>query len=92
MGGLRWQLEYGPDILHLALVCYDYPGLKPTIEVQEGEGAQGDQLIFTDQKTKGIRCTVPGSGRIVAIKRGAKRVFESLVIELNNTQGVRFTR
>ena len=84
------ELAAGPEIRRVALVGYDYPGLKPTMEVGEGDRVQAGQLVFTDKKTDGVRYTAPGSGTVVAINRGAKRVFESLVIELDDTAGLTF--
>jgi len=84
------ELAAGPEIRRVALVGYDYPGLKPTMEVGEGDRVQAGQLVFTDKKTDGVRYTAPGSGTVVAINRGAKRVFESLVIELDDTVGLTF--
>ncbi len=84
------ELAAGPEIRRVALVGYDYPGLKPTMEVGEGDRVQAGQLVFTDKKTDGVRYTAPGSGTVVAINRGAKRVFESLGIELDDTAGLTF--
>ena len=89
-GNPRQELENGPEIGHVALVGYDYPGLKPTMKVEEGDRVKAGQLVFTDKKSDGIKYTAPGSGRIVAINRGAKRVFESLVIELDDGVGISF--
>ena len=71
----------------MALVGYGYPGLKPTMEVRKGDQVQAGQLVFTDKKTDGIRYTAPGSDRMTTINRGAKRVIESLVIELDYGNG-----
>ncbi len=66
----------------LALLGRDYPGLKPTLAVREGDEVKGGQLLFTDKKNPGVRFTAPGGGVITAINRGPKRLFESLVIQL----------
>lgn len=89
-GGPEQKIEEGAEIRHVALVGYDYPGLKPTMEVQEGDRVRAGQLVFTDKKSDGIRYTAPGSGTVVAINRGEKRVFESLVIELDGGEGESF--
>lgn len=89
-GSPKQELENGPEIRQVALVGYDYPGLKPTMEVREGDSVKAGQLIFTDKKTDGVRYTAPGSGKVVAINRGAKRVFESVVIELDGSDGLSF--
>lgn len=60
----------------------DYVGMKPTMAVQEGDRVRLGQVLFRDKKTEGVQHTSPGSGRVVAVNRGAKRVFQSVVIEL----------
>ena len=71
----------------MALVGYDYPGLKLTMEVREGDQVQASQLVFTDKKADGIRCAALGSGSVAEINRGANRGIESLVIELDDGNG-----
>lgn len=84
------EVTAGQAVRHVALVGYDYPGLKPTMEVQEGDRVQAGQLLFTDKKTPGVGYTAPATGRVVAVNRGAKRVFESLVIEVTGDDGKKF--
>ena len=74
-------IESGRPVRSVALLGADYPGLKPTMEVAVGERVTAGQLIFTDKKTPGIKFTAPASGIVSAINRGAKRVFQSLVID-----------
>ena len=90
-GNPTQELAEGPEIRQVALVGYDYPGLKPTMEVREGDLVKAGQLVFSDKKTKGVRFTAPGSGKVLAINRGPKRVFESLVIELDDSPALNFT-
>ena len=87
LGSPEQKIEDGPEIRRVALVGYDYPGLKPTMEVREGDRVKAGQLIFTDKKSEGVRYTAPGAGTVLAINRGEKRVFESLVIELEGDEG-----
>jgi Na+-transporting NADH:ubiquinone oxidoreductase subunit A len=72
-----------PAVKSVAVCGPDYVGMKPTMAVQEGDTVKTGQLLFSDKKTEGVNYTSPGSGRVVAINRGAKRVFQSLVIELD---------
>ena len=65
----------------VALVGYDYHGLKPTMLVSEGEVVKQGQPLFTDKKNPGVHYTAPVSGVVSAINRGAKRVLQSVVIE-----------
>ncbi|MFT7684881.1 MAG: Na+-transporting NADH:ubiquinone oxidoreductase subunit A [Candidatus Azotimanducaceae bacterium] len=66
----------------VALLGPDYPGLKPTMEVAEGDQVKRGQLLFTDKKNPGINFTSPATGEVIAINRGSKRAFQSVVIEL----------
>lgn len=70
---------------HVALIGYDYIGMKPSMLVQEGDTVAKGQAVFTDKKRDGVVFTAPASGRVVAVNRGERRVFESLVIEVDNS-------
>ena len=48
----------------VAVVGYDYVGMKPTMEVREGDRVKLGQLLFTDKKTPGVRYTAPACGVI----------------------------
>lgn len=89
-GGPEQALGNGPEISEVALIGYDYPGLKPTMEVREGDRVKAGQLVFTDKKTEGVKYTAPASGTVKAINRGAKRVFETLVIEIDGDDAETF--
>ena len=51
-------------------------------KVKEGDTVKKGQLLFSDKKTPGVKFTAPAAGTVVEINRGARRVFQSLVIEL----------
>lgn len=77
------EVQAGPDVRSVALVGDDYVGMKPTMHVEVGDTVKVGQPLFSDKKTEGVQYTSPGAGQVVAINRGAKRVFQSLVIELS---------
>ena len=52
------------------------------MSVQVGDRVKIGQLLFTDKKTEGVKYTSPASGTISAINRGDKRVFQSIVIDV----------
>ena len=83
-GSPEQQIHDGPKIRTVGVVGFDYVGLKPTMAVQVGDKVKKGQLLFTDKKTEGVRYTAPASGTVAAINRGAKRVFQSLVIEVDD--------
>ena len=72
---------------HVALVGADYVGMKPTMLVAEGDTVKRGQILFTDKKCEGVTYTAPAAGKVVAINRGARRVFQSLVIEVDESAG-----
>lgn len=76
-------IEDAPAVRAVALIGNDYIGMKPTMMVAEGDRVKLGQTVFTDKKTAGVNYTAPGSGVVKAINRGAKRVLQSVVIELD---------
>lgn len=76
------KVEEGRPARSIALLGYDYPGLKPTMEVTAGDHVVAGQVILTDKKNPGIKYTAPATGTVSAINRGARRVFQSLVIDV----------
>lgn len=84
------QVRQGQLINHVALIGDDYIGIKPAMQVKEGEWVKTGQLLFVDKKNKGVKFTSPGCGVVNAINRGPKRKFESLVIELAGEESIRF--
>lgn len=73
LGGLR----------HVGLVGDDYVGLKPTMHVTVGDRVLKGQRLFEDKNNAGVWFTSPATGTVTAIKRGPKRKFESLAIEID---------
>lgn len=74
----------GPKTRSVALVGFDYHGMKPTMAVQEGDRVQTGQLLFTDKKNAGVNYTSPATGVVSAIHRGDKRVLHSVVIDVED--------
>jgi len=85
-GAPRMQIEAGPPVQHVALVGSDYQDMKPTLLVAEGDQVCLGQPLFSDKKNPQVLFTSPGTGKVVAINRGDRRVFLSLVIELGGEQ------
>lgn len=83
-------IEDAPAARAVALVGFDYVGMKPTMEVREGDRVKLGQLLFTDKKTPGVRYTSPASGVVAAINRGARRVLQSVVIEVDGDEAETF--
>ncbi len=91
IGGAPQQtIENAPAARAVALVGFDYPGMKPTMAVSEGDRVKLGQLLFTDKKTEGVRYTAPAAGTVTAINRGARRVLQSVVIEVDGDDAETF--
>ena len=75
--------EFSPR--NVALVGADYIGMKPTMAVSEGDIVAKGQALFSDKKCEGVVYAAPASGRVSAINRGARRVFQSVVIEVDDS-------
>ncbi len=85
------QIAYdGRPVRSVALLGYDYPGLKPTMEVAVGDKVRAGQVILTDKKNPGVKYTAPATGTVTAINRGARRAFQSVVIEIEEGEAVTF--
>jgi Na+-transporting NADH:ubiquinone oxidoreductase subunit A len=85
-------VEDGPAVSQVAVVGPDYAGMKPTMLVSEGDQVKLGQPLFEDKKTPGVLFTALGSGQVVAVNRGAKRVLQSVVIELSGDEEETFTQ
>lgn len=83
-------IRKGAEVSRVGLVGDDYIGLKPTMLVKEGERVKIGQPLFTDKKNPGFNFTSPGCGTVTSIRRGAKRMFESLIISLEGEDQVEF--
>ena len=70
----------------VALLADDYVGLRPTMRVTVGDDVKRGELLFEDKKRPGVRFTAPGAGTVVAIHRGDRRSFCSIVIELSREE------
>jgi Na+-transporting NADH:ubiquinone oxidoreductase subunit A len=77
------QIEPAQPCTRVALLGGDYHGLKPSMSVQVGERVKRGQVVFVDKSTPGVLFTAPAGGVVSAINRGAQRVLQSLVIELD---------
>lgn len=91
-GEPRQEIQDGAPVSQVALVADDYYGMKPTMVVVEGDTVKKGDVLFTDKKTDGVVYTSPAAGKVVAINRGAKRAFQSVVIEKAGDDFVQFEK
>lgn len=84
------SIHDGPTVRSVAVLGPDYHGMKPTMAVQQGDAVKLGQLLFTDKKNEAVRYTAPASGKIAAINRGARRVLQSVVIDVEGDDAETF--
>ena len=91
-GSPEQSITQGNVVSKVALVGFDYVGMKPTMAVQVGDKVAKGQLLFEDKKTEGVKFTSPASGTVAEVNRGEKRVFQSIVIEVSGNDVVEFAK
>lgn len=89
-GAPEQTIHDGPSIRSVAVIGPDYHGMKPTMEVSVGDKVKLGQLLFTDKKTEGVRYTAPAAGTVAAINRGAQRMLQSVVIDVEGEEAESF--
>lgn len=80
------EIDVGRAPAKVAVLGDDYVGMRPTMKVAVGDTVKRGQVLFEDKKTLGVRYTSPGAGRVAGVNRGAKRVFQSIVVELSRDE------
>lgn len=90
-GAPEQRIEDARPVGSVALIGFDYHGMKPTMDVQVGDRVKLGQILFSDKKTPGIYHTSPAAGTVSAIHRGEKRVFQSIVIDVDGDEELTFT-
>lgn len=80
----------GASVGSVALLGADFNGLKPSMQVSEGDRVKLGDVLFTDKQYPDVKFTSPGCGIVKAIHRGERRVLQSVVIELDGNDSVSF--
>lgn len=84
------EITGGPGVDRVALIGSDYIGMKPTMLVQPGDTVKLGQPLFQDKKTPGVVFTSPAAGTVAEVNRGERRVFQSIVIDVNGDDAEQF--
>lgn len=78
------------DASRVAVLGADYPDLRPSLCVGEGDQVRRGERLFTDRAAPSVCITAPASGCIAEINRGPRRSLASIVIERNDDPPIRF--
>ena len=68
-----------------ALLGRDYAGLKPRMLAELGQAVGLGEPLFVDKRDPDTIYPSPGSGRVVEINRGRRRVLQSVVVALDDS-------
>ncbi len=92
-GAPEQKIQPGPEFSTVAVLGRDFVGLKPKMLVQEGEEVQRGAPLFCHKDAPDAMMVAPLSGKVIAINRGARRVLQSVVIEVSdvNDTGIDFS-
>jgi Na+-transporting NADH:ubiquinone oxidoreductase subunit A len=91
-GAPAQRIEVSRAVRSVALIGFDYHGMKPTMDVQVGDRVKLGQVLFSDKRSPGVQFTSPAAGVVSAIHRGEKRVLQSVVIDVQGDEQVTFAR
>jgi len=80
------SVHQGQPVLSVAVLGADYIGLKPRILVEQGQHVAAGEPLFVDKRDPEVMYTAPACGTVSRINRGARRVLQSVVIELDHQQ------
>jgi len=92
-GAPEQTIQPGPEFKTVGVLGGDYLGLKPRMLVQEGDEVQRGTPLFCHKDAPEAMMVAPLSGKVVAVNRGARRVLQSVVIEVSdvNDTGLDFS-
>ena len=76
----------------VAVVGSDYIGLKPRMLVAEGDKVVRGTPLFSHKEAPNVMFVSPCKGRVRGIMRGARRVLQSVIIDVDDSddEGVNF--
>lgn len=76
----------GSAVKRVAVLGEEFIGMRPTMHVRVDDQVKKGQVLFVDKKNPGVKYTAPASGVVKEVNRGAKRVLQSVVIEVNGSE------
>ena len=91
-GAPQQTIQDGNSVTRVAILGEEYIGMRPTMHVQQGDKVKKGQILFEDKKNPGVKFTAPAAGNVVEINRGAKRVLQSVVIQLEGDDSEVFAK
>ncbi len=91
-GAPQQVIHDGPAVKRVAVLGEEFIGMRPTMQVRVDDQVKKGQVLFEDKKNPGVVFTAPAAGVVKEINRGAKRVLQSVVIEVSGDEQETFTQ
>lgn len=91
-GAPQQKIQDGNSVTRVAVLGEEYIGMRPTMHAQVGDKVKKGQILFEDKKNPGVKFTAPAAGNVVEVNRGAKRVLQSVVIQLEGDESEAFAK
>lgn len=85
-------IDDAATVKSVAVLGSEFQGMKPTMLVEEGQKVKLGQILFSDKKNPGVNFTSPAAGIIRTINRGAKRILQSIIIDLEGNDEITFQK
>ncbi|MDQ9091016.1 Na(+)-translocating NADH-quinone reductase subunit A [Pseudoalteromonas haloplanktis] len=89
-GAPQQVIHDGSAVKRVAVLGEEFIGMRPTMHVRVDDQVKKGQVLFEDKKNPGVLFTAPAAGTVKEINRGAKRVLQSVVIEVNGSEQITF--
>ncbi|MGQ4276347.1 Na(+)-translocating NADH-quinone reductase subunit A [Pseudidiomarina sp. E22-M8] len=92
IGAPQQTIEDGESITTVAVLGEEYVGMRPTMHVKVEDRVKKGQILFEDKKNPGVKFTAPAAGVVKDVLRGAKRVLQAVVIEIDGDEQETFAK
>ncbi|MEM6463239.1 MAG: Na(+)-translocating NADH-quinone reductase subunit A [Pseudomonadota bacterium] len=91
-GAPQQNIGHGPAVRSVGLLGFDFIDLKPKVLVDEQQAVKRGTPLFFHKEDPEAVVVSPVTGRVGAINRGARRVLQSVVVEIDDIEdnGVEF--
>jgi Na+-transporting NADH:ubiquinone oxidoreductase subunit A len=83
-------IDDAPAVKTVGVVGAGIVGLRPSMQVAEGDHVRLGQTLFVDKGNPRVAYTAPGAGEVIAVNRGARRALQSVVIRLDGDEAEKF--
>ena len=91
-GAPQQVIHDGVAVKRVAVLGEEFIGMRPTMHVRVDDQVKKGQVLFEDKKNPGVKFTAPAAGVVKEINRGAKRVLQSVVIEIQGDEQITFDK